>query len=410
MIDIDGSAHSGSGTIVRHAVAYAALTGQPVRVRNARARRQHAGLRPQHLRAIQAIRDLVGGSLDGAEVGSRSFEFRPGNTEPAGRYAWDIGTAGSATMLAHSMLPVLALRGRGAEAEIRGGLFQDFAPSAFHLQHVIVPLLTQMGLDAQVEMIRPGYLPAGEGIIRLAVPPAARPLRPLTPRRGQAPARVWGISLASHLDDQHVAARMAAAARTVLGPAGITAEICELGDSTATQPGAAFALFADFIGGTRLGADRAGAPHRPAERIGAWVARQLLAEIGSGATIDRHASDQVIPFAALADGTSRFQVPFVTEHTETAGWLAWLFLRAEVRAVGSTLVVHGRDARNLRMDWPGEDDPPARALSRQRPGLCLPGGLSSRSAPPSGTLASGRSCPCRAYSWCLRGERGSWTA
>ena len=207
MIDIDGSAHSGSGTIVRHAVAYAALTGQPVRVRNARARRQHPGLRPQHLRAIQAIRDLVGGSLDGAEVGSRSFEFRPGNTEPAGRYAWDIGTAGSATMLAHSMLPVLALRGRGAEAEIRGGLFQDFAPSAFHLQHVIVPLLTQMGLDAQVEMIRPGYLPAGEGIIRLAVPPAARPLRPLTPRRGQAPARVWGISLASHLDDQHVAAR-----------------------------------------------------------------------------------------------------------------------------------------------------------------------------------------------------------
>jgi len=366
MIDIDGSAHSGSGTIVRHAVAYAALTGQPVRVRNARARRQHPGLRPQHLRAIQAIRDLVGGSLDGAEVGSRSFEFRPGNTEPAGRYAWDIGTAGSATMLAHSMLPVLALRGRGAEAEIRGGLFQDFAPSAFHLQHVIVPLLTQMGLDAQVEMIRPGYLPAGEGIIRLAVPPAARPLRPLTPRRGQVPARVWGISLASHLDDRRVAARIAAAARSVLGTAAITAEIQECSDSTAAQPGAAFALFADFIGGTRLGADRAGAPHRPAERIGARVARQLLAEIGSGATIDRHASDQIIPFAALADGTSNFQIPFITEHVETAGWLAWLFLRAEVSAAGNTLVVHRQDACRRRMDSHGEDDPPARALSRLR--------------------------------------------
>ena len=75
MIDIDGSAHCGSGTIVRHAAAYAALTGQPVRVRNARARRQRPGLRPQQLRAIQAIRDLVGGSLDGAAVGSRSFEL-----------------------------------------------------------------------------------------------------------------------------------------------------------------------------------------------------------------------------------------------------------------------------------------------------------------------------------------------
>jgi RNA 3'-terminal phosphate cyclase (ATP) len=237
-------------------------------------------------------------------VGSRSFEFRPGNAEPAGRYVWDIASAGSATMLA-----VLALRGRGAEVEIRGGLFQGFAPSAFHLRHVIVPLLAQMGLAAEIEMIRPGYPPAGQGIIRLAVPACERPLRPLVSRRGKAPARVWGISLASHLDDRRVAARMAAAARPVLGTAGITAEIYELGDSAAAQPGAAFALFADFIGGTRFGADRAGAPHRPAERIGARVARQLLAEVDSGATVDRHASDQIIPFASLADGTSSFQIP-----------------------------------------------------------------------------------------------------
>ena len=72
------------------------------------------------------------------------------------------------------------------------------------------------------------------------------------------------------------------------------------------------------------------------------MARQLLAEIGSGATIDRHASDQIIPFAALADGTSNFQIPFITEHVETAGWLAWLFLRAEVSAAGNTLVVTAR--------------------------------------------------------------------
>jgi len=366
MIDIDGSLHSGSGTIVRQAVAYAALTGQPVRVRNARARRRQPGLRAQHVRAVQAIRDLVGGSLDGAEVGSRSFEFWPGAAEPAGRYAWDIGTAGSATMLALSVLPVLAFRGQGAEAEIRGGLFQDFAPSVFHLQHVLVPMLAQMGLAAQIEMIRPGYVPAGEGVIRLAVPPAARPLRPLVPRRGQAPARVWGISLASHLDDRHVAARMAAAARRVLDAAGISAQIEERSDSTAAQAGAAFALFADFIGGTRLGADRAGAPHRPAERIGARVARQLLQEVDSRATIDRYASDQIIPFASLTDGTSTLRVPFITEHAETAGWLASLFLRAEVRAAGHALVVHGQDARYQRMDSRGEDDPPARAVSRLR--------------------------------------------
>ncbi len=364
MIDIDGSLYSGSGAIVRQAVAYAALTGRPVRVRNARVRRPVPGLRPQHVQAIRAMRDLTGGSIDGAEVGSRFFEFRPGDAEPAGRYVWDIGTAGSAAMLALSVLPVLAFRGQGAEAEIRGGLFQDFAPSVFHLQHVIVPMLAQMGLAAEIEMIRPGYVPAGEGVIRLAVPARARPLRPLLPRRGEMPARVWGISLASHLDDRQVAARMAAAAGAALDAAGISAEIEERTDSTAVQAGAALALFADFIGGTRLGADRAGAPRRPAERIGTRVAGQLLEEIDSGATIDRHASDQIIPFASLADGTSRFQVPCLTRHTETAGWLASLFLRAEVRVAGRTLAVRGQGTRCLRSDSRAEDDPPARAFSR----------------------------------------------
>jgi RNA 3'-terminal phosphate cyclase len=96
------------------------------------------------------------------------------------------------------------------------------------------------------------------------------------------------------------------------------------------------------------------------------VARQLLQEVDSGATIDRHASDQIIPLASLAAGTSSFQVPFITQHTETAGWLASLFLRAEVRAAGNTLVIHGRDAYSRRMDSHGEDDPPTWALSRPR--------------------------------------------
>ena len=47
---------------------------------------------------------------------------------------------------------------------------------------MILPMLAQMGLAAEIEMIRPGYAPSGQGIIRLAVPPAARPLRPLAPR------------------------------------------------------------------------------------------------------------------------------------------------------------------------------------------------------------------------------------
>jgi RNA 3'-terminal phosphate cyclase (ATP) len=134
MIEIDGSLHSGSEIVVRQAVAYAALTGQPVRIRNAPARRPRPGLRLQPLRAIQAIAGLIGGVLDGAKIGSRLVEFQPGDAEPAGQHTWDIGSAGSATVLALAVLPVMALRGWGTRAEIRG-VFQDFAPSVFHFQH-----------------------------------------------------------------------------------------------------------------------------------------------------------------------------------------------------------------------------------------------------------------------------------
>ena len=52
--------------------------------------------------------------------------FWPGEAEPGGRYEWDIGTAGSATMLALAVLPVMAVRGRGAAPYL--GHLAGFAP------------------------------------------------------------------------------------------------------------------------------------------------------------------------------------------------------------------------------------------------------------------------------------------
>ena len=54
-------------------------------------------------------------------------------------------TAGSTTALALALLPVLVFATGAAEIELRGGLFQDFAPSVFHLQHVLVPLVSDSG-------------------------------------------------------------------------------------------------------------------------------------------------------------------------------------------------------------------------------------------------------------------------
>lgn len=341
MLLIDGSRYSGSGTIVRQAVAFSALTGQSIHIVNARAKRDKPGLRPQHIRVVEAIAELVNGRAEGLGAGSQEFTFRPGPLKTGRHYSWDIGSAGSTTMLGLGILPVLAFAGSPVTVELRGGLFQDFAPSAFHLQHVLLPILHGMRLRAEIEVARPGYVPRGDGILHLAVTPLAEPFRAIVKEETGPVTRVWGIALSSHLAERRVSRRMADAARDLLAKARYHAEIEVRNDAESLQPGAALALFADQGEAVRLGADKAGALRRRAESIGKHVAHQLLDDLGSGATVDRFAADQIIPFAALAEGESRFIIPVVTDHVLTGAWLAESFLDARVRVDGQRLVING---------------------------------------------------------------------
>ena len=341
MLEIDGARHSGSGTIVRQAVAFAALTGQAVHLRHVRVRRPNPGLRPQHLQVVEAIRQLVDGTTEGVRKGAQEFVFIPGLPQRASHYTWDIGSAGSTTMLALAVLPVLAFRSAPIDVTLQGGIFQDFAPSVYHLQHVVLPLLWRMGVNAVIDMSRPGYVPRGGGVLHLRVSPGREQLRPLVMQHAGAVRRLWGVALASHLAERRVSQRLAMSAQKVFTAAGYTATIETLEDSSALQPGAAFTAFADIETGTRLGADQAGAPRRRAEAIGTHVAQQLLAELRTGAPLDRYAADQVIPFAALAEGESRCRLPWITDHVLSNAWLAKEMLGAEVRLEDRELVVTG---------------------------------------------------------------------
>ena len=123
MIEINGSQKSGSGTIVRDAVSLATLTGQELHLINIRARRDKPGLRLQHLNGIETCSQICQGKLEGAKVGAMEIRFKPGERIDRGNFNFDIGTAGSATMLASILLPV-AFFIKGVSAyRITGGLF-----------------------------------------------------------------------------------------------------------------------------------------------------------------------------------------------------------------------------------------------------------------------------------------------
>jgi len=341
VLEIDGSRYSGSGTIVRQAVAFSALTGNAMRLINVRGKRTKPGLRRQHAQAVEAIRQLVDGTTEGATVGSREFVFWPGAPSQSQRYKWDIGSAGSTTALALAVLPVLAFGSSRVSIELRGGLFQDFAPSFYHLEHVLLPLLNRMGFVANMRMERPGYVPAGQGIWHLSVTPAINRLQPLILDQAGVVKKIWGIALSSRLKERSVSDRMAETAKHAFSTAGYHADIQVLYDDEALQAGACLAAFADLSSGARIGSDRAGAQRRSSEAIGNYVASQLLEDLRTGATLDRYASDQVIPFAALAAGESGFRIPRVTEHIESNAWLSREFLGAEIHIEEHELVVNG---------------------------------------------------------------------
>jgi RNA 3'-terminal phosphate cyclase (ATP) len=339
-VELDGSEQSGSGTLVRLAVALAALRGCELRVTRARERRPVPGLRPQHLAAVRACAELCAGSLEGAEVGARDFVFRPGPRIRGGSYTWDIGSAGSTTMLALCVLPLACFADAPVTARIEGGVSQDFAPSPEHLAHVLAPLAARMGATFGLRLLRPGYVPRGGGAIELRVEPVAGALAPIRLEEAGTVRAVRGVSRASHLAGRRVAERMAEACEAVLARAGLTVEIERVDDRSAHGAGAALAVWAESSTGARFGADRAGAPRRSAESIGRFVARQLLADLASGATTDRHAADQVVVLAALAEGTSRWRAPLPTEHLAANLWLVERF-GARARAGAGRVEVAG---------------------------------------------------------------------
>ena len=341
MICVDGAQKSGSGTIVRFAVGLATLLGEELHLTNIRARREKPGLRPQHLKAIQALQQICQGSLDGGEIGSEEIRFSPGGKIKSGSYEWNIGTAGSTTLLALTLLPVACFSTGAMSFKISGGLFQDFAPSAYHMQYVLFPMLDRMGITAKFSIIRPGYIPRGGGVIEVAVKPVRGKIKPIRlPNQGDV-VQIEGVALSSHLKEKRVSERMMQKCSEVLKSNGYSAQLKIIYDTLALQRGATLAIYAKTGSGCIIGADMAGEPRRASEDIGRYVARNLMEDLATGATVDRYLADQLIFYAALADGVSEYRIPKLTEHVETNLWLVESILGAKTEVHKNLVKIQG---------------------------------------------------------------------
>jgi len=330
MLEVDGSQKSGSGTILRLSVALAGILGEELHIYNIRKKRSQPGLRPQHLESVMTAAKICNAKLKGAEVGSDEIWFEPGEIE-GGEIDAEIGTAGSIPMLIMTVLPLCAYAKRAVELRVfKGGTDVRHSPTINYLRHIFLPTLKRMGLSSSLTVKKYGYYPKGMGEALLEVQPC-RKLVPLSLKEFGKLTRIKGISVCTFLADRRVAERQAEAASRYLTAYGYKPQIETVNDfSNPLQKGSSIVLWADTDTGVLLGADAIGELRKRSEDVGREAAEKLMGEILSGATADVHLADLLVPYVALAEGSSTYMARLMTDHLETNIWLVKEILGIEI--------------------------------------------------------------------------------
>ncbi len=312
MVEIDGSYGEGGGQIIRTSLTLSAITGKPLRISNIRANRPNPGLQPQHLMACKAVRSICRGTLSGAAVGSTELEFEPGPIV-GGRYDFDIGTAGSVTLVAQTVLPILLAASKGSHVRVTGGTHVMKSPGYDYFENVFLPAVAGFGAGITSRMLRPGYYPKGGGTIELEIAPSK--LRGRT-EWGQDAGPVRAMIRLSGLP-----VSIAIREKKIFVQEGI--EAVHIREDEADSPGNAVTAWTGSKGSYVLGEKGKRAEAVAAEAIGA-----IRKEAGE---VDTHLADQLLVYAALAEGGSRYTTAQKSGHLRTNAYIISHFIERPIR-------------------------------------------------------------------------------
>jgi RNA 3'-phosphate cyclase len=327
LFEIDGSQKSGSGTILRLAVALAAATNETLHIYNIRQNRPQQGLKPQHLEAVLTAAELCSAEVKGVSLGSKELWFKPRKVK-GGNFEAEIGTAGSIPMLLMATLPICLFAKDTVRLHVaKGGTDVSHSPTINYLRNVFLPALRYVGIEASVNVHRYGYYPKGMGEVTMTVKPP-QSLQPIRLNNFGKLKSVKGVSVCTFLADRKVAERQAKAASAYLSEKSYLADIQVINDkSNPFQKGSSITLWAETDTGTLIGADAIGELKKASESVGRKAAEKLMVELAAGPTVDVHLADMLIPYMALAKGTSTFLARKFSDHLETNVWLAEKILK-----------------------------------------------------------------------------------
>jgi RNA 3'-terminal phosphate cyclase (ATP) len=252
----------------------------------------------------------------GAELGSQTLVFEPGPVR-AGDYAFNVGTAGSCTLVLQTVLPALMRCAEPSRVSLSGGTHNPMAPPFHFLERSFAPLLRRLGVGLDLQLRRLGFYPAGGGEVSARVQPAAAGLQPfdLTDRGPlhEAYAECFAPALPSA-----VAVRELAALARGLGWSGEQLRTPAVrqneGPGNALLVTLAHAHLSEVI--TVFGEKGVGA-----EQVAGALVKQVQAYQSSAGALGPHLTDQWMLPLALAiverGGAASFTCTELTQHATT---------------------------------------------------------------------------------------------
>jgi RNA 3'-terminal phosphate cyclase (ATP) len=307
-IFIDGSMGEGGGQILRTSLALACITGRNLHIENIRAARRNPGLAKQHLSCVHAVQEICDGQCKGAALSLQVLDFQPG-TIRGGDFSFDIGSAGSATLVIQTILPALFLADKPSTVTVTGGTHNPWAPPFDFLAETFLPAIKTAGFDADCKLIRHGFFPAGGGKITLNVRPRQQNpnqtidlCRPMD--NVQIHARIYTAKLPTHIAQRQKKLLLQSKLKFK------NIEHIEVMDSDG--PGncimirlVAASSLRDGDGGLRTIVFTAfGQKGKPSEKVVDEVVSLANNFSASGATVDRFSADQLLIYMAISKSGS----------------------------------------------------------------------------------------------------------
>ncbi len=296
MLSIDGAMGEGGGQVLRSSLALSLCLDQPFQIINIRKARKRPGLMRQHLAAVHAAAEISGAAVEGAQLDSQAITFAPRQVK-AGDYRFAIGTAGSTTLLLQTVLPALLTADGPSRLVLEGGTHNPAAPPFDFLAFAFLPLINRMGPTVMARLERPGFYPAGGGVIQIHIEPAGR-LQPLQLLERGEILDTRADAVVANLPE-HIAQR----------------ELSEVGGALGIDPQRLFVRHEDTARGPGNVVSVTVRSHNVTEVFTAFGERGVAAEtvadravdeaaryLAAGVPVGEHLADQLILPLALARG------------------------------------------------------------------------------------------------------------